>query len=586
MPAKRVTSLAGGLYHTIALRDDGTLAAWGRGASGVLGSGFTLDGTGSVPVAIPALKDGETFSKLPSGSLSTQAIVTASCPVSSDANLSGLSFSPGHLFPTLSPGISHYEVRAPARNDTFIVTPTVANAHATVTVNGSVVASGTASSPINRRTGQNLVSIIVTAQDGSTKSYSLTAVDDSCLAGLTINTGVLSPAFSPDRTDYAEDVPATATTVRLTPRARDSSSSITVNGTAIASGSVSGLISLSPGVNEIPVKVMTLDGAGSTTYLVSVIRLEPLHVTLDSSTTIPVTATGYTAGGNTVHLSLGHAPATGTHFKLIDNTGFDLIRGRFSNLAHGQVVVLPFGNANYKFAANYFGGDGNDLVLQWAGTKAYAWGSGGAGELGTGGTAWAPTPVLVTHNGILSGKAVVSIAAGGVFSLAQCSDGTLAAWGSNYTGQLGNGSLTNSKLPIAVTSTDALAGRKPAAIQTNSVSYTPPAGFSGTDTFPLTIRDSRGATVTGTVTIAVRSASAPFSGGVGVNPPVVTLLPDGKPEVSFQGIPGQTYQVQRATAGLTHWTTVATLTADSVGRISFTDNAPPPDSAFYRISSP
>ena len=193
---------------------------------------------------------------------------------------------------------------------------------------------------------------------------------------------------------------------------------------------------------------MASDGLGTTTYLVAVRRLEPLQVTLDSSATIPVTAAGYTAGGNTVHLSLGHAPATGTHFKLIDNTGFDLIRGRFSNLAHGQVITLPFNNASYKFAANYFGGDGNDLVRQWAGTKAYAWGSGGAGQTGTGESRNLSVPTPVTATGVLAGKTITSVATGSGHSLALCSDGTLAAWGYNLHGQLGNYSIIDSAVPV------------------------------------------------------------------------------------------------------------------------------------------
>ncbi len=71
-----------------------------------------------------------------------------------------------------------------------------------------------------------------------------------------------------------------------------------------------------------------------------------------------------------------------------------------------------------------------------------------------------------------------------------------------------------------------------------------------------------------------------------MNPPVVTLQPGGKANITFQGIPGRTYRVQRSTGDLSKWTTLSTLVADSVGRISFTDDAPPPGSAFYRISSP
>ena len=67
---------------------------------------------------------------------------------------------------------------------------------------------------------------------------------------------------------------------------------------------------------------------------------------------------------------------------------------------------------------------------------------------------------------------------------------------------------------------------------------------------------------------------------------MITLRSDGKANIMFQGIPGRTYRLQRATGDLTRWTTLSTLVADSAGRLSFTDDSPPPGSAFYRITSP
>ncbi len=50
----------------------------------------------------------------------------------------------------------------------------------------------------------------------------------------------------------------------------------------------------------------------------------------------------------------------------------------------------------------------------------------------------------------MAGKQVIAMAAGVDFSLALCSDGTLAAWGNNINGQLSNNSTTESHLPVAV----------------------------------------------------------------------------------------------------------------------------------------
>lgn len=85
-----------------------------------------------------------------------------------------------------------------------------------------------------------------------------------------------------------------------------------------------------------------------------------------SSSTIPVTAASYTAAGNDVQLSLGFAPPVGTNLTIVKNTGLPFINGQFSNLAHGQSVDLSYSGKTYRFVANYYGGSGNDLVLEWA----------------------------------------------------------------------------------------------------------------------------------------------------------------------------------------------------------------------------
>jgi uncharacterized delta-60 repeat protein len=119
-----------------------------------------------------------------------------------------------------------------------------------------------------------------------------------------------------------------------------------------------------------------------------------------------------------------------------------------------------------------------------------------------------------------------------------------------------------------------------AVLQSGSILYTPPANFSGSDTFSVTLADPYGATVSGTVTVGV--APNPTSGGVGVNPPQITMLGNGDASVGSQGIPGRTYMIQRST-DLNYWTTIGTTVAASNGVVTFIDENPPPGSAFYRL---
>jgi hypothetical protein len=122
-----------------------------------------------------------------------------------------------------------------------------------------------------------------------------------------------------------------------------------------------------------------------------------------------------------------------------------------------------------------------------------------------------------------------------------------------------------------------------AVLQGGSILYTPPVLFSGTDTFPIVISDTYGATVGGTVTVTVRSATG--GGGQGSNPPQLTILSGGRMGITFQGIPGRNYLLQRST-NLTTWQTLSTLLAGTNGSISYIDESPPPGSAYYRIAKP
>jgi alpha-tubulin suppressor-like RCC1 family protein len=110
-------------------------------------------------------------------------------------------------------------------------------------------------------------------------------------------------------------------------------------------------------------------------------------------------------------------------------------------------------------------GSYHNLALCSDGSVA-AWGFNNHGQLGDGTRSTARTPVLVRTEGVLAGKQVVAVAAGAYQSFALCSDGTLAAWGYNDEGELGNGGNTGSLVPVAVAVdvSGALAGRKVAAI--------------------------------------------------------------------------------------------------------------------------
>jgi alpha-tubulin suppressor-like RCC1 family protein len=67
------------------------------------------------------------------------------------------------------------------------------------------------------------------------------------------------------------------------------------------------------------------------------------------------------------------------------------------------------------------------------------WGYNSNGDLGTGGSTSSTATVAAANAGVLAGRAVTHIAMGNRFGLTLCADGTLASWGWNFDGQLGDG---------------------------------------------------------------------------------------------------------------------------------------------------
>jgi uncharacterized delta-60 repeat protein len=110
---------------------------------------------------------------------------------------------------------------------------------------------------------------------------------------------------------------------------------------------------------------------------------------------------------------------------------------------------------------------------------------------------------------------------------------------------------------------------------TGTVNYTPPASFTGADSFDIELTGSQGGILRATIMVTVTGDAA-----AGLNQTELKLR-DGKVDLTFRGIPGRSYTVQRSTNLLT-WTTLATVTATADGRITVTDPSPPQPSAYYR----
>jgi len=101
-------------------------------------------------------------------------------------------------------------------------------------------------------------------------------------------------------------------------------------------------------------------------------------------------------------------------------------------------------------------GDGHACAI--ASGAAYCWGAGGNGRLGNGTSTSSSSPVAVSTSGVLAGKTVTAISASSGTTCAVAS-GAAYCWGYNTNGTLGNNSTTDSNVPVAVDTSGVLAGK-------------------------------------------------------------------------------------------------------------------------------
>jgi hypothetical protein len=211
---------------------------------------------------------------LPSNEVS---FTTPGGTLSTNANLSSVVLSGATLSPSFSSGTTGYSASVSNSTTSITVRPTVAQAGATVKVNGVTVTSGTISGAMTLAAGPNVIQMVVTAQDGvTTKTYTLTVTrstgSNANLAGFVPSTGTLTPAFASGTKSYAVTVPNTTNSITVRPTVAEAGATVKVNGVAVVSGSSSGVMALEVGPNIIRAVVTAQNGTTTKTYTLMVIR--------------------------------------------------------------------------------------------------------------------------------------------------------------------------------------------------------------------------------------------------------------------------------------------------------------------------
>jgi len=103
----------------------------------------------------------------------TASSTTFTPNLSTDSSLSNLTLSSGSIG-TFSSVTTNYSVTVANSISSVTITPTVNDSNSTVTVNGATVTSGSPSTSISLNEGSNSILVVVTAQDASSTTYTLT----------------------------------------------------------------------------------------------------------------------------------------------------------------------------------------------------------------------------------------------------------------------------------------------------------------------------------------------------------------------------------------------------------------------------
>jgi alpha-tubulin suppressor-like RCC1 family protein len=298
------------------------------------------------------------------------------------------------------------------------------------------------------------------------------------LASLSITSGTtdlrLSPGFSTSILAYRALATRSVTQVTVKAVAADADAKVTVNGQTQSITGVSVPL-VQDTVNDVIIVVSSASGLEQKTYSIGVSRGIIRQLTGGGSFNLAVNGDGTLWTWGSGNSALGDGTYTG---RSLPAWVSGIAEVRSASTTYYNVLALKEDSTVWSWGGNWAGqlGDGttgdrevpgqvvgaggagnlsdikavaagwdHSLALKSDGT-VWAWGSNSAGALGDTTTTNRPFPVRV-QGGLTT---VDAIAAGNGFSLALKHDGTVWAWGANWKGQLGDGTLIDKHTPVPV----------------------------------------------------------------------------------------------------------------------------------------
>ena len=181
---------------------------------------------------------------------------------------------------------------------------------------------------------------------------------------------------------------------------------------------------------------------------VATVTVSPAAASIEVGLAVTLTATTADASGNVLTGRVVTWASSNTSVATVSMAG--LVTG----VAAGQATITATSEGR-SGASTVTGNAGLAFATISAGNKhscgvtvdgiAYCWGDNSAGQLGNGTTISSTTPVAVA-----GGVSFIYISAGGLHSCGTTAHDKIYCWGDNTFGQLGNGTTTSSLTPVPV----------------------------------------------------------------------------------------------------------------------------------------
>ncbi len=263
---------------------DVTISATKSDPNDVLSGAVTApagQATGQTTIPPPgpgSTKDVSVTVTSPDGRAKIYTITLRAITLGGDNTLRSLTVSPGTLSPSFTAGTQNYTVDVATAIAEMTVSATKSDVNAVIS--GDVPNEGHATLTLDGPGTTKLVSIIVTAPNGTSKTYTITVKraapsSDDNLAGLTVSSGALDPDFASGILSYTVDVANNVDSVIISATKSDPNAVMSAFGSVIAAaGTPTGQVpvTLRGRRVKVDITVTAQDGLSTKTYTITVIR--------------------------------------------------------------------------------------------------------------------------------------------------------------------------------------------------------------------------------------------------------------------------------------------------------------------------